>query len=256
MTYSTDALFRSAYQTAKHHIIPFIEKVKPIRPGMHILDIGCGEGGVLKAFAEKECNGIGIDLMEKRIKDARQILKDEPRLHFKAVNVYDFTPEEKFDIIILKDAIEHIPEKTRLLRRLKDLLQPDGIIWLGFPPFPMPLGGHQQIIPNNKLLRFLPYYHLLPTAIYRKVLEMGGVSPRIIELLLEIKELGLSIEDFHRFARQAGYRIAAAQHFFLNPSYQYRFGLPTLRSFFPFNKIPYLRNFYTMGVYYIIQPKS
>jgi 2-polyprenyl-3-methyl-5-hydroxy-6-metoxy-1,4-benzoquinol methylase len=54
-----------------------------------------------------------------------------------------------FDIIVMKDVIEHIHDQSRLLARLKDFLKPNGVVFFGFPPWQMPFGGHQQIC-NNK----------------------------------------------------------------------------------------------------------
>lgn len=48
------------------YVIPFIEKTFPIQPGMRVLEIGCGEGGVLKAFVNNGCTGVGVELDKPR----------------------------------------------------------------------------------------------------------------------------------------------------------------------------------------------
>ena len=47
---------------AEKYVIPFIEEKFLIKPGMRILEIGCGEGGVLKAFINKGCEGVGVEM--------------------------------------------------------------------------------------------------------------------------------------------------------------------------------------------------
>ena len=42
---------------AEKYVIPFIEEKFPIAGGMRVLEIGCGEGGVLKAFINIGCVG-------------------------------------------------------------------------------------------------------------------------------------------------------------------------------------------------------
>jgi len=55
---------------AEKYVIPFIEEKFPISKGMRVLEIGCGEGGVLKAFINKGCEGVGVELDASRIENA------------------------------------------------------------------------------------------------------------------------------------------------------------------------------------------
>ena len=59
------------------YVIPFIEKAFSIKQGMRVLEIGCGEGGVLKAFIDKGCTGVGVELDESRLVNARVWMKEE-----------------------------------------------------------------------------------------------------------------------------------------------------------------------------------
>jgi cyclopropane fatty-acyl-phospholipid synthase-like methyltransferase len=45
--------FEMQVNNAAQFVIPFIEQKINIIPGMQVLEIGCGEGGVLKAFINK-----------------------------------------------------------------------------------------------------------------------------------------------------------------------------------------------------------
>jgi len=56
--------------TSRDFYIDYLEKFVAIKRGMNILEIGCGEGGNLLPFAEKECNVTGIDRSEERISQA------------------------------------------------------------------------------------------------------------------------------------------------------------------------------------------
>mgnify|MGYP000075898353 CR=1 FL=1 len=44
------------------YVLPFIEEKFPVKAGMRVLEIGCGEGGVLKAFTDRGCIGVGVEL--------------------------------------------------------------------------------------------------------------------------------------------------------------------------------------------------
>ena len=133
------------------YVIPFIEQVVEIKKNMRILEIGCGEAGVLKAFANIGCQGVGIEFDATRIQYAYNLMPTETTngtITLLTKDIYDVSSEElngKFDIIILKDVIEHIHNQPKLMQRLHNFLLPNGIVFYGFPPWQMPFGGHQQI---------------------------------------------------------------------------------------------------------------
>jgi SAM-dependent methyltransferase len=241
---------------AEKYILPFIESNFSIHEGMRALEIGCGEGGVIKAFVNKGCVGVGVEYDEIRIKNGENWLKEDiekGKLSFVVKDIYDTNVESlggKFDIIILKDVIEHIHDQARLLTRLKNFLTPSGIIFFGFPPWQMPFGGHQQLC--EKKLSKVPYFHLLPTPIYKGLLKLSGESDSNINQLLEIKETGISIERFEKIVKETGYKIVSKIHYLFNPIYEWKFNLKAKKQNGLFSKIPYLRDYVTTCVYYII----
>jgi len=133
---------------------------------------------------------------------------------------------------------------------MKGFLNPGGVIFFGFPPWQMPFGGHQQIN-KGKLLSKIPYYHLLPAFIYKAILKLGKED---VAEMMEIKETGISIERFEKIAKTTGYTILNKTHYLFNPIYEYKFGLkPRVQSKL-ISSIPWVRNFFTTCVYYLITP--
>jgi hypothetical protein len=115
----------------------------------------------------------------------------------------------------------------------------------------MPFGGHQQVC-LKKISSVLPYYHLLPTFIYKMLLKLFGEPKSKIDELIEIKETGISIERFERIVKKSGYSIKNKTHFLFNPIYKYKFGLNPRKQLGIITHLPYLRNFLTTCVYYTI----
>src|SRR5438045_9033753 len=108
--------FRMQYDNASKYVIPFIETVFSLKKDFRVLEIGCGEGGVLKAFLDRGCNGVGVELSESRTELARKFLADyfaNRKVELYAKDIYDLSFAElfphSFDLIVLKDVIEHIP---------------------------------------------------------------------------------------------------------------------------------------------------
>ena len=244
------------------HIIPFIEARISLGADLRVLEIGCAEGGVLKAFLDRDAIATGVELSATRYDRARHLLHDplqQGRLTLVRKDIYEVGIEREvggpFDLIILKDVIEHIPHQGRLLRRLKAFLHPEGSIFFGFPPWQMPFGGHQQVC-ASKLLSVMPYFHLLPRPLYRGVLRMFGETDAKIADLLEVKETGLSLEKFEGLLRKTGYRILKRRLYLVNPIYRYKFGLKPREQFRLIARLPFLRNFVTTCGYYLVRPEG
>lgn len=252
------ARFDQQVENSREYVLPFIEECKKIEPGLKVLEIGCGEGGVLRPFIEKGAWCLGVDLSEHRVRTAQQFLETEVlagKAKFIAQNVYDEEFKQAyagtFDIILLKDTIEHIPEQEKFIPYIKQFLTENGKIFFGFPPWYMPFGGHQQIC-KSKILGFLPYYHLLPRPVYKGILNLFGEPASVLNELMDIKSTGISIERFEKIVVQNGYSIELSRFFLFNPIYRYKFGLTPRVQAGWVNKIPFIRNFLTTAVWYMI----
>ncbi len=238
-------------------MIPFIEKYFSLNKGMRVLEIGCAEAGVLKAFLERDCVCVGVELSPDRLENGAKRLPEyvkNGQLSLIARDIYQVDPEKdfggSFDLILLKDVIEHIHEQEKLIAWMQSFLRPGGVVFFGFPPWQMPFGGHQQVL-HNKFLSKLPYFHLLPASVYGAILQKAGENR---EAFLEIKETGISIERFERIVKETGYQISGKLFYLINPIYQYKFNLKGRKQFRFLASIPVVRNFFTTCVFYLIKP--
>lgn len=242
---------------AEKYVIPFIAKKFHFHAGMRVLEIGCGEGGVLKAFVNKGCTGVGVELEEPRVKNGEIFLEEDVRsgkIRFITKDIYKVDPDRDlgghFDIIVLKDVIEHIHDQARLIGWMKHFLSPGGIIFFGFPPWQMPYGGHQQMC--RSWLSKMPYFHLLPRFMYRSILKWKNEP---VEGLMEIRDTRISIERFEKICREEGYDLDNSRHYLLNPIYEWKFGWKPVIQPGLIRHLPWIRNFITTCVYYVIKPK-
>ncbi len=240
------------------YVLPFIEHTKPIGAGVNVLEIGTAEGGVLLPFLQRGCYCVGVDLNPDRIDLANEFLAKEVatgKLQFRLQNIYEdaFLKEFKgfFDVVILKDVIEHVPEQEKFIPYLKNFLKPGGQIFFGFPPWYMPFGGHQQVC-RKKWASVLPYYHILPRFLYKGILKLAGEDGPVIRELMEIKDTQITMERFERIAKKSGYKILNKQPYLINPIYKYKFGLQPRKQLAPLMWIPYFRDFVTTCAYYTI----
>ncbi len=245
--------FRELAETSRNYFVPFVEKHFGDLAGCRVLEIGCGDGGNLIPFAEKGCEVTGIDMAQTRVEQAVLFLQDYPYpVKLLCTDMFDFNPEEQYDIILVHDVIEHIPEKAGFIEKLLSFLAPEGIIYIAFPSWQMPFGGHQQIC-RSKWLSRLPYFHLLPSPLYKAVLEWEGETTRNIGELLSIKKCGISIESFYRLIEHSSLKIVKAEFYLVNPHYEVKFNLKPRRLNAFFSGIPFLRNFYTTSCFFLLK---
>jgi len=258
----TQKYFDWQHQNAVKSIVPFINNSVALGNGCRVLEVGCNYGGVLKAFTKLGCYVVGVDIYPGQIDVARKYMSKEinaGKASFIASDIFKVNPKKEFthgfDLIILKDVIEHISNKGKLLQHLHSFLRKDGKIFLGFPPWQMPFGGHQQMC-RNFILSHLPFYHLLPKWIYRMIAQFGGENTEIVQRLMADKNTGISIEQFDKILKNTTFLTIKKKFYLINPIYEYKFGFQTRELWAPLSKIPIFRNFLTTSIYYLIEPFS
>ncbi len=253
--------FDEQIYTIEKHVIPFISEVQAINENTSVLEIGCGEGGNLVPFLSIGCNNIvGIDLSERKIEIGKECfseLENGSNVKLICEDIYNLSADDlgQFDLIIMRDVIEHIHNQEKFMEFVKSFLKPNGKFFLGFPPWYNPFGGHQQIC-ASKVLSKLPYFHILPSSIYKLILNIFGEPKARIEALLEIKETGITLERFERILKRSKYKTDRKVLYFINPNYEVKFGLKPRVSSKLISSIPYLRNFFVTAGYYIISKED
>lgn len=251
-----ESYFEEQARTARKYYLPYIYKYTGCIPDK-ILEVGCGEGGNLLPFAELNCDVYGVDMAESRIEQARLFFsKRKQKGTFISADVFrmkDF--HHSFPLILIHDVIEHISDKERFLSDLCKFLTPDGVLFIGFPAWQMPFGGHQQIA-RGKIVSHLPFIHLLPVPLYRLLLNVFGEKEDTIKELLSIKSTKCTIERFLTIVYQSNYRIMNQQLYFINPHYETKFSLTPRKLNKQIAHIPYLRNFISTSCFYLLQKES
>jgi len=253
--------FQHQFLVTQNYIIPYLENHVVFKPFLQVLEIGCGEGGVLKAFAEKGCICTGMDLSESKIENGKKLLEEEisaGKINLFTADIYDERTMERFhgqfDLIILKDTIEHIPDQDKVMAHLPVYLKEGGQLFFAFPPWRMPFGGHQQTAVKKK--GQLPWIHLLPRNLYSKYLRKIGESEATIISLLEIYDTRISINRFESILRNTGYKIDNRRFYLINPIYRYKFKWTPRKQAGLIGAIPLIRDFLSTTAYYVLSRKS
>ena len=103
-----------------------------------VLEVGCAEAGNLKPFVDSGCLATGVDISCGRIELAKSFFQDHPQrqnLTLICEDIYKLDLKGKdFDLIIMRDVIEHLPNQKYFMDHVKKFLKPDGKIFIAFLP--------------------------------------------------------------------------------------------------------------------------
>ncbi|MCL6096823.1 MAG: class I SAM-dependent methyltransferase [Patescibacteria group bacterium] len=115
-----------------------ILKLIDIKPGMNILDLGCGRGDVDFYLARKGVRVIGIDYSKDAIELCNKSLKNMPKKIKNLVSFYNMDAkkiefkDDSFDCVISLDVFEHLykEELEVVMKNLSKVLKRNGILFV------------------------------------------------------------------------------------------------------------------------------
>ena len=164
-----------AQSAKKHHIAAKLR----LEPGLKVLDIGCGWGGMALELARSYgVEVLGITLSEEQLALARERAKAaglEDRVRFQLIDYRDL--KGQFDRIVSVGMFEHVgtPNYRTYFSSIRDLLAPDGVALVHT------IGRRSPPSTTNVWIR--------------KNIFPGGYIPSLSETAAAIEQTGLFITD-------------------------------------------------------------
>lgn len=118
-----------------------------IGSGKRVLDVGCCDGSITLRIKKLGNEVVGIDISEKAVRRARK----------KGLEVYvvDLNNEAipknlgKFDVVVAAEILEHIFDTDGFLKKLRDVLKPQGYLILTTPNL-AGIGARLQLLFGRK----------------------------------------------------------------------------------------------------------
>ena len=99
-----------------------------LRPGMHLLDVGCGIGGPARYFAERGCQVTGIDLTEEFVRVAEsltRLAKLDQKVTFRQASALELPfASGTFDGAYTIHVCMNIADKAGVFREVARVLKP------------------------------------------------------------------------------------------------------------------------------------
>ena len=148
---------------------------------LKVLDIGCGGGLVCEPLSRLGADVTGIDASSKNI----EVAKIHAKKSGLKIKYFNTSPEkkevnEKFDVILNLEVVEHVEDLDLFLKSSSDLLKKNGIMFIATinRTFESYL---KAIIGAEYLLRWLP----IGTHSWEKFLKPKEIEEKLIKLNLD-----------------------------------------------------------------------
>jgi 2-polyprenyl-3-methyl-5-hydroxy-6-metoxy-1,4-benzoquinol methylase len=121
---------------------------------LDVLDVGCGYGHTAIELARHCRYVVGIEPSFPLVEHARGLLGQSglANVEFRQGGVYQLSETSCYDLIVLDNVFEHLPDQPRALEVLSAALRPGGLLYLLMPNKLWPVEVHYRL----PLLSYLP----------------------------------------------------------------------------------------------------
>jgi ubiquinone/menaquinone biosynthesis C-methylase UbiE len=131
-----------------------------LKPGMRLLDVGCGPGSITLGLADVVRPGevVGMDLSAEVLEVARGLAAERgvTNASFRQGDLYDLAPPDgSFDVVYAHQVLQHVPRPVEAVRRMGRLVRPGGLVAVRDSDY----GTCTWSPPDRRLERWLAVYH-------------------------------------------------------------------------------------------------
>jgi SAM-dependent methyltransferase len=134
-----------------------------VRPGLRVLDLGCGDGAFAAAAAGAGAVVVGVEVAQAAVDRA---VRSHPALDFRLVDLDGPLPFEdgEFELVWASEVIEHVADTARWLSEVRRVVAVGGLFLVttpshgrlrvalgGIERFSEPLGDHLHLYTRRSL---------------------------------------------------------------------------------------------------------
>lgn len=162
------------WRSGQERRLALIERYVPLQ-GKRVLDLGCGLGEYVRAFARRGARVLGSDIATSRLVEARiraaaaaTTAGDVQGFLAAAGEALPFR-DGCLDLIVLNEVIEHVADDRETLREVARVLAPGGTCILYAPNRLYPFETHGIYWRGRYIFGNIPFVNWLPDAVRNRL---------------------------------------------------------------------------------------
>jgi ubiquinone/menaquinone biosynthesis C-methylase UbiE len=165
-----------------------------LSPHFSMLEVGCGTGNVLHSLSQSFPEAFigGIDLFSEGLNYARKRGCES----LAQADIAHLPFSHSFDVVGIFDVLEHLPDEEFVLRRLQNILKPDGRLLITVPALPV-LWSYFDVAAHH-------CRRYTKKSLQSVLLQAGYHVEFISYFMMSIVPLVWAQRAFSKFARQSG----------------------------------------------------
>ena len=111
---------------------PWLFRQMPLKPGMHVLELGCGNGALWLENLSQIPSEISIllsDSSEGMVREVQHKLSEDQRFSFQTIEMDHIPyPDQSFDLVIANHVLFYSNELDQTLKEIRRVLKPEGTL--------------------------------------------------------------------------------------------------------------------------------
>ena len=182
-----------------------------VRPGMQVLEAGCGSGWLTLAMAQRGAQATGMDISEQALTVGRNYYESireevDGSVTYKVadLNALELEPHS-LDVIAVCGALHHLPQAQHTISEFYKALKPGGLLWVSDLT-------EEEPLPNVLFSAFFMFLLPIDPGYREKITKLIHFGPRALSRVkASLEAEGLS--PFEGAGRGKGWLEAIEEHF-------------------------------------------
>ncbi len=188
------------FRTERQDELSFAQRLELIErfksPGT-LLDLGCGPGTFSGVARARGWRTVGLDINPQSVARCRERGLE---------TICDLFPSpqlagRQFDVVVMSDFLEHMPDPGATLRAASELLAPDGVLFLTTPD----VGSMMARLTRTRWLHLKPNEHLVyfDRRTIDRLLARTGYRIKYLRAIGRIRNLAVALEKGRAYGELA-----------------------------------------------------
>lgn len=115
------------------HYNSIFNQFRKMTPGTEYLEIGTGTGEMLAVALEFGYHVKAIEICREDCERISSFFKGEVEIQW--CDISDYEADRQYDVIVMGDVLEHVIEPVRVLKKIKQMLKENGVLWISTPNY-------------------------------------------------------------------------------------------------------------------------